>query len=191
MGGDKIDSLLAEQVQISRIAYVCTGRCAARFVKGVVVKTQSVLCYHNSVWVDINSDSVTAQEFALYESGSASTHLVKNELSRFGIFRDQVSRYVRAPISPIISGMGRPVAPTREAPNSEFFLLVILRRSEFFDSPRSTYLYVNIFYLHMLLPSDEPTVVVFGYELHSHQFGGVRHLLYLQNTSPCLFVGLD
>src|SRR2546425_10420060 len=191
MGGDKIDSLLAEQVQISRIAYVCSGRCAARFVKGVVVKTQSVLCYHNSVWVDIKSDSVTAQEFALYESGSASTHLVENKLSRFGIFRDQVSRYVGTPISPIISRMGRPVASTRKAPHREFFRLVIPRGPEFLDSPRSTYLYVNIFYFHPLLLSDEPTVVLFCYDLHSHQFLGVRHLWYLQNTSSSLFASLD
>src|SRR3989442_15192014 len=95
MSGDKIDSLLAEQVQISRIAHVCSGRCAARFVKGVVVKTQSALCPHNSLWVDINSDSVTAPEFALYESASASTHRVSNELSRFGMFRYRCLRYVR------------------------------------------------------------------------------------------------
>src|SRR3989442_10184232 len=191
MSGDKIDSLFAEQVQNSRIAYVCSGRCAARFVKGVVVKTQSVLCYHNSVWVDIKSDSVTAQEFALYESGSTSTHLVENELSRFGIFRDQVSRYVRAPISTIISRMGRPVTSTREAPHREFFRFVIFRRAEFLDSPRSTYLYVNIFYFHVLLLSNEPTVVLFGYELHSHQFREIRHLLNLQNTSPNLSASLD
>src|SRR5438309_1771604 len=190
MSGNKVDSLLTDQIEVSRIAYVGSRRYAARSIKGIVVKTQPVLRYHDGVRVDVYSDFVSAEELALYKGGPAPTHLVENELSRFGIFRDQVPWYVGTPISSIIPRMGRPVASTREAPHREFFRLVIFRGSEFFDSPRSAYLDVNIFYFLVLLLNDEPTVVVFGYELHSHQFGGVRHLLYLQNTSPCLFVRL-
>src|SRR5438552_624385 len=117
--------------------------------------------------------------------------MIRPRLSASHHYRQGASDAIVRPISSIIPRMGRPVASTRETPHCEFFRLVIFRGSEFFDSPRSAYLYVNIFYFHVLLLSYEPTVVVFGYELHSHQFREVLHLLYLQNTSPCLFVGLD
>src|SRR6266571_6823917 len=119
MSGNKVDSLLTDQIEVSRIAYVGSSRYSARSIKGIVVKTQPVLCYHDGFRVDIYPDSVAAKQFALYKRSPAPAHLVENKLSWFGIFRDQVPWYVGTPISTIIPRMGRPVTPTREAPHSE------------------------------------------------------------------------
>src|SRR5438093_11113812 len=115
MSGNKVDSFLTDQIEVSRIAYVGSSRYSARSIKGIVGKTQPVLRYHDGVRVDVYSDSAAAQELALYKGGPAPTPLVENELSRFGIFRDHVPWYVRTTISSTIHRMGRRVAASSEA----------------------------------------------------------------------------
>jgi len=86
MSGDKVDSPLHRSNLGSSIAYVGSSRYSARSIKGIVVKTQPVLCYHYGVKVTSTRFRL-AKQFALYSVVPLRTSGREQALG-FGIFRD-------------------------------------------------------------------------------------------------------
>lgn len=84
-------------------------------IQRCISKIQPVSRYHDSIGIDVYSHGAPPQELAFHNCGARAGHLIKNNLTRRGITKDEVSRDVWLPVAPVVSDVRSPVAAVGEA----------------------------------------------------------------------------